>query len=203
MEAGPDTGAPRRARRLYVVRHGETELSAQRSYSGRRDVPLSETGREQARQVGERLRGAGVDAIYSSPLGRAADTARTIAEATGAPLRIDQRLTEVDFGPLEGLDREGARERFGEAYQAWREDPMGSPMPGTEPLVEALERARKVTTEAVADCRCPVLVGHQGILRLVLVALGQIEPDDYFDTRLQEAEPIEIASPTVAPTAGE
>jgi len=53
--------------------------------------------------------------------------------------------------------------------------------------------------EAVAQCRSPVLVGHQGILRLVLVALGRIEADDYFDTRLREAEPIEIASPTVAP----
>lgn len=199
MDAGPDTGSPRGARRLYVVRHGATELSAQRAYSGRRDVSLTETGRQQARQVGERLRGAGVDAIYSSPLRRAADTARAIAEATGAPLRIDQGLIEVDFGPLEGLDREGARERFGESYQAWREDPMGSPMPDTEPLVEALQRARDVTAEAVAGCRCPVLVGHQGILRLVLVALGRIEPDDYFDTRLQEAEPIEISSPAVAP----
>ncbi len=202
MEAGPDTGSPHHARRLYVVRHGETELSTQRAYSGRRDVPLTDTGCGQARRVGERLRGAGVDAIYSSPLSRAADTARAIAEATGAPLRIDQRLTEVDFGPLEGLDREGARERFGEAYQSWREDPMGSPMPGTEPLAEALERARNVTTEAVARCRCPVLVGHQGILRLVLVALGRIEPDAYFSTRLQEAEPIEITAPTVAPAAG-
>ncbi|MDQ3886717.1 MAG: histidine phosphatase family protein [Actinomycetota bacterium] len=202
MEARPDTGIPRPARRLYVVRHGETEMSTQRSYSGRREIPLTETGREQARRVGERLRDAGVDAIYSSPLSRAADTARAIAEATGAPLRIDQRLTEVDYGPLEGLDREGARERFGDAYQAWREDPMGSPMPGTEPLVEALERARNVTAEAVAECQCPVLVGHQGILRLVLVALGRIEADDYFNTRLQEAEPIEITSPVVAPVRG-
>ncbi len=184
------------------MRHGETELSTQRSYSGRREIPLTETGRKQARRVGERLRDAGVDAIYSSPLGRAADTARAIAEATGAPLRIDQRLTEVDYGPLEGLDREGARQRFGDAYQAWREDPMGSPMPGTEPLVEALERARNVTAEAVANCQCPILVGHQGILRLVLVALGRIEADDYFNTRLQEAEPLEITSPVVTPAGG-
>ena len=56
-------------------------------------MPLTETGREQARQVGERLRGADVDVIYSSPLGRAADTAQAIAEMTGAPLRIDQRLS--------------------------------------------------------------------------------------------------------------
>ena len=186
------------AARLFVVRHGETAESARRSYSGRRDVPLTDHGREQARRAGERLRDVGVDAIYSSPLSRAADTAGLIAEATGAPVRVDERLTEVDYGPLEGLDRESARERFGESFEAWREDPMGSPMPGTEPLPKALERARSATGEAIAAARCPVIVGHQGILRLVLAALGRIEPDDYFKTRLDEAETIEIAGPAVA-----
>lgn len=195
------TRAAGRARRLYLVRHGETELSARRSYSGHREVPLTGTGREQARRVGERLRGGGVDAVYSSPLGRATDTARAIAAATGAPLRIDKRLIEVDYGPLEGLDREGARERFGEAYQAWREDPMGTPLPGMEPLTSVLERARNATAAAVAACRCPVIVGHQGVLRLVLVALGRLEPDDYFTARLQEAEPVEIVSPSLGPAA--
>jgi broad specificity phosphatase PhoE len=199
VEARPDAAPQRRARRLYVVRHGETERSAQKEYSGRRELPLTERGREQAREVGERLRGAGVDAIYSSPLSRAADTARAIADATGAPLKIDERLTEVDYGPLEGLDRESALERFGERFQAWRDDPMGSPMPGTEPLTDALERARSALAEAIEAAECPVIVGHQGILRLVLIALGEVEPDDYFNTRLQEAEAVEIASPALAP----
>lgn len=188
-----------RTGRLYLVRHGETELSARRSYSGRREVPLTGTGREQARGAGERLRDAGVDTVYSSPLGRATETARAIVAATGAPLLLDERLTEVDYGPLEGLDREEARERFGAAYDAWREDPRGAPLAGTEPLTAALERARAVTADAVAGWRCPVLVGHQGILRLVLVALGRLDPDAYFTTQLREAEPIEISSPAVIP----
>ncbi len=191
-------GLERVAVQLYVVRHGQTTESARRSYSGRRDVPLTEHGRDQARRAGERLRDAGVDAIHSSPLSRAADTARLIGEATGAPVRVDERLTEVDYGPLEGLEREGARERFGESYQAWRKDPMGSPMPGIEPLPKALERARSATAEVIGAAHSPVIVGHQGILRLVLAALGRIEPDDYFKTRLDEAEPIEIAGPAVA-----
>ncbi len=164
-------------------------------------MSLTERGYEQARRVGERLRGAGVDGIYSSPLSRAADTAQAIAELTGAPLMIDERLIEVDYGPLEGFDRESARERFGEPFEAWRDDPMGSPLPGTEPLPEALERARSATSDAVGACLCPVVVGHQGILRLVLASLGRIDPDDYFSTRLEEAEPLEIASPAVVPPA--
>ena len=185
------------AARLFLVRHGQTAESARRAYSGRRDVPLTEHGREQARSAGERLRDAGVDAIYSSPLGRAVDTARLIGEVTGAPVTVDERLIEVGYGPLEGLDRQDARERFGSLYQKWREDPMGSPVPGGEPLPKALERARSATSEAIAAARCPVIVGHQGILRLVLAALGRIQPDDYFETRLEEADPIEIGEPAV------
>jgi len=192
-----DAGRARGAERLYLVRHGETELSSEHAYSGRRDVPLTERGRAQAREAGERLRGAGVDAIYSSPLGRAVDTARAIEELTGAPLKIDDRLVEIDYGPLEGFDRERAREHFGAPFQEWRDDPLGSPLPGTEPLADALERARAATAEAVAACRVPVIVGHQGILRLVLAALGEIEPVDYFKTRLDEADPLEIVSPAV------
>jgi broad specificity phosphatase PhoE len=66
-----------------------------------------------------------------------------------------------------------------------------------EPLPAALDRARAATADAIAAHDCPVLVGHQGILRLVLVGLGVIEPGDYFTTRLDEAQPIEIADPAV------
>ena len=193
-----DPGIARRAERLYLVRHGRTQLSARGAYSGRRDAPLTEEGREQARQVAERLQGTGVDAVYSSPLSRAADTARAIAEATGAPLLVDERLTEVDYGPIEGFDRQTARERFSEAFQAWRDDPFGAPLAGMEPLPEAFARARDATSEAIATARCPVIVGHQGILRLVLVALGGIDASEYFTTRFEEAAPLLIDSPSVA-----
>ena len=192
--AGPVEG---RAGRVYLVRHGETDSSARHAYSGRAEIPLTETGREQARRAGERLAVAGLDVVYSSPLSRAADTAREIARAAGAPVKIDERLTEVDYGAIEGLDRDSARERFGVRFDSWRADPFGSPLPGMEPLDEALERASSVTSEALAAFECPALVGHQAILRLVLVALGRVEPSAYFSTRLQEAEAMEIVTPAV------
>ena len=186
-----------RARRLHVVRHGETESSARHAYSGQADIPLTDTGREQARLAAERLSGAGVDGIVSSPLVRASDTARAIAEATGAEVEIDQRLIEVDYGPLEGLDRDKAKDQFGAPFTAWREDPFGSPIEGMETLHDALERARAATADALATYEHPVLVAHQGILRLVLVALGQVEPDEYFHTRLTEADPLEVEAPEI------
>jgi probable phosphoglycerate mutase len=182
---------------VTLVRHGETERSKVSAYSGQSDVPLTDTGRRQARETARRLAGAGVDAVVTSPLVRARDTAREIADATGAPLIVEPRLIEVDYGPFEGLDRDAAAAKLGDAFVRWREDPWGSPVPGMEPLTDALERARAATADALARFEHPVLVGHQGILRIVMVALGEIAPADYFHTRLREADPVVVDSPAV------
>jgi probable phosphoglycerate mutase len=187
------------ARTVVLVRHGQTESSLRLAYSGRADVALTPAGREQARRVAARLAGAGIDGVFTSPLSRARDTAQAIADATGAPLTVDERLTEVDYGDFEGLDRAAASARFGAAFDDWRADPFGSPVPGMEPLAEALQRARAATADALAACERPVIVGHQGILRIVLVALGELEPDAYFSLRLHEADPVVVQAPAVAP----
>lgn len=194
----PLTAGEPRALRVTLVRHGQTERSARSAYSGRLDVPLTEAGREQARAVAARLADDGVDAVVTSPLARARDTAAAIAAAANVALTVDERLTEIDYGPFEGLDREQARERIGAAFGAWREDPFGAPVAGMEPLDEALERARAATADALGAHRHPVLVGHQGILRIVLVALGEIAPGEYFGTRLAEADPLTIERPALA-----
>jgi broad specificity phosphatase PhoE len=185
------------ARTVTLVRHGQTESSARMAYSGRAEIALTDTGREQALRCAAALAGAGIDAVRSSPLVRARDTAQAIADTTGAPLSIDERLVEIDYGPFEGLDRAGARERFGQAFDDWRADPFGSPVPGMETLPAALARASAATAEALRDFAHPVLVGHQGILRIVLIALGELAPQDYFSRRLQEAEPVTIARPAI------
>ncbi len=187
------------AHTLTLVRHGQTASSARSAYSGQSDIPLTELGREQAVRAAEQLGGAGIDAVISSPLIRARDTAQAIAVATGAPLTIDDRLIEVDYGPFENLDRAGARERLGAPFEAWRDDPFGAPVPGMEPLADALRRARAGTAAALAAHAHPVIVGHQGILRIVLVALGELAPADYFSKRLNEAEPLIVHAPSIAP----
>lgn len=185
------------ARVVTLVRHGQTESSITSTYSGLLDVPLTDTGREQARQTAQQLAGAGIDAVITSPLRRARDTAQAIAGAAGVPLTVDERLTEVDYGPIEGLDRDGAQAKLGQTFADYRADPFGAPVPGMEPLADALQRARAATADALAAHEHPVLVGHQGILRIVLVALGQIAPGDYFQTRLHEAQPVVVRDPAV------
>ncbi|MEE3311642.1 MAG: histidine phosphatase family protein, partial [Acutalibacteraceae bacterium] len=89
---------------IYIVRHGQTQLNRKSVLQGRSDHPLNDVGREQAKSVGDAFRDAGIvfDKVYSSPLGRAVETAELIAG--DAPIEVEEALIEMDYGPYEGTD---------------------------------------------------------------------------------------------------
>ncbi len=89
---------------ILFARHGQTEWNIQNRLCGRADIPLTDEGRKQAVLLAENLRGEKLDLIISSPLRRAAETGRAVAELCGAPLITDQRLIEMDFGIYDGAD---------------------------------------------------------------------------------------------------
>lgn len=89
---------------IYVIRHGQTALNSAHALQGRSDAPLNETGEAQARGAGRVLaeRGIVFSHVFSSPLQRALQTAELVAP--GVPVRVDERLIEMDYGPYEGTD---------------------------------------------------------------------------------------------------
>lgn len=146
---------------LYLVRHGETDWNAARRIQGRTDIPLNETGREQARRAGELLARRRWDAIYASPLGRAHETATIIA----ARLGIDEvtsvdALVERDYGDAEGMVFEEIQARY----------PDGVAVPGQETRDEVA--ARIVPALLALAARHPgerlMIVSHGGAIRAVL-----------------------------------
>lgn len=183
---------PTMPRLLHLLRHGETARSIRGAYTSADDIPLTAEGERQAVAAADRLRSAGIDLVVTSPLQRARATADQVARATGAPLEVDERIVEVGYGPLEGLNRPEAEERLGEQYLRWRAQPFGGELPGMELLQDALRRAQAATADALARADRPVLVAHQGTLRLVLIALGRIEPGDYFRLQIPTAEPMPV-----------
>ena len=174
--------------RLYLVRHGATQLTAEGRFSGSVGVDLSDEGRWQAKQLGERLRGEGITAAYCSPLSRAADTARIIGAECGlTPLDRDG-LREISHGHWEGLTRREVEERFAAEYAAWEEDPFTFAPEGGESGVSVLARALPairdiVTTHAGERV---VVVSHKATVRLVLSSLLGFDARGYRD-RLDQA----------------
>jgi ribonuclease H / adenosylcobalamin/alpha-ribazole phosphatase len=122
-----------------LLRHGQTAMSVEKRYSGRSDVPLTETGLRQAAAAAKRLAGAGISAIVSSPLQRAVQTAREVAAVTGVGVTTDEGFRETDFGVWEGLTFAEVRERWPAELTTWLADPAVPP-PGGESFAAVSER---------------------------------------------------------------
>ncbi|GLY68227.1 bifunctional RNase H/acid phosphatase [Amycolatopsis taiwanensis] len=176
------SGAQGRPTRMLLVRHGQTELSIDRRYSGRGDVALTEHGREQAAALAKRLAAlpglaAGGEAalIVSSPLTRARQTAQEIADAIGGRVETHQGLLETDFGAWEGLTFADAARQDPELHARWIRDTSVA-APGGESFDVVYDRVRGVRADLVAAHagRTIVVVSHvtpiKSFLRLGLDA---------------------------------
>jgi broad specificity phosphatase PhoE/ribonuclease HI len=170
------TGARGTATRLLLLRHGQTELSVQRRYSGRGNPALTELGRRQveaaARYLAQR---GGIAAVISSPLQRAYETAAAAAQALGLDATTDNDLIETDFGAWEGLTFTEAAERDPELHRRWLRDTSVEP-PGGESFDDVMARvcrARERITEQYQGTTV-LVVSHvtpiKTLLRLALDA---------------------------------
>ncbi|POX47567.1 histidine phosphatase family protein [Streptomyces sp. Ru71] len=158
---------------FVLVRHGETPWHADNRYAGRTDVPLTEHGHKQAAALGGWAAGQRLDAVLCSPLSRSRLTAEPAAAALGLPLRVDERLYEVDFGRGDGLTRAEMAERFPAELAAFLTDPVAHHLPGGEDPAAAARRGvaclREVAGE-LPDGRV-LVVAHSTLVRLMLCAL--------------------------------
>ncbi len=169
------TGATGTPTRFLLLRHGQTELSGERRYSGRGDVPLTDVGRQQAKAAATRLSHLEFAAVLSSPLGRARQTAAEVAEAAGRTVEVHDGLVETDFGAWEGLTFLEAAERDPELHRRWLGDPSVAP-PGGESFDTVHARVRATRDELVGRYagETVVLVSHvtpiKSLLRIGLDA---------------------------------
>ena len=145
------TGARGAPTRLLLLRHGQTELSAQRRYSGRGNPALTDLGRRQANAAAKYLaeRG-GIAAVYTSPLQRANDTAAMAAKALGVDVVVDDDLIETDFGEWEGLTFGEAAEHDPELHRRWLRDTSVAP-PGGESFDTVNERVQRARERMIAE----------------------------------------------------
>ncbi len=155
---------------LYLVRHGETDWNREHRIQGRTDIPLNDTGRQQARETAALLARREWDAVIASPLARAFETASIIAAELGLPEPTPlPAVVERNYGEAEGMDYLTLDTQF----------PEGTVVPGRETHEEVAARALPALLEVARQHpdSAVIVVAHGGVIRSVLQA---VEPDVSF-----------------------
>lgn len=169
--------------RVYMVRHGATQLSAEDRFAGAVDVELSEEGKFQAGRLAERLADDQISVVYCSPLTRTIQTATILASPRNVPVIQRDGLREIHHGHWEGMRRSDVESQFPDEYAAWEEDPFTFAPQGGEAGVNVIARALPVIREIVLEHRGDniLVVSHKATLRLLISSLLGFDARGYRD----------------------
>ncbi|CAG0995388.1 alpha-ribazole phosphatase [Myxococcaceae bacterium] len=163
-------------RRLVLLRHGESTADSAHRFLGSSDPDLSAAGREQMQIAAARLRGEGCDVVAASPLRRAWQSARVVAN--GRSIRLVDAFRERHLGRWEGLTREEAAASDPVRFEDWRSDPRGFEFPGGEPAAEFSARVERGLRElASSPGHSALVVTHSCVIREIAALLAQAPLD--------------------------
>ncbi len=166
---------------LHLIRHGETDWNVERRCQGFSDSELNATGRRQAALVARCLSDKKIDAIYSSTLKRALETARIIARYHDAHVQAVDDLRELNQGEFEGLRLTELVEQHSTFLEQWFRDPADLRLPGGESLREMQNRAW-AALEAIVERHAEgnvVVVGHNLCNLALLCRTMKLELNDF------------------------
>ncbi len=157
--------------KFILVRHGQSKANECGYLVGKTEAPLSSLGERQAKAVSEYiLKKYKVDIIYSSPLSRACNTVKGVADALDLPIITENELREFDFGEWEGLTHEEIKNNFDDGYSKWASDPGMFTPPGGEAMAHLQSRVvEKLKEIGRKEDGKTVLVGsHSSVIRALL-----------------------------------
>ncbi len=171
--------------RFILVRHGQTEWNREERFRGRADLFLNETGLRQAFAAALHIKGWPIAAIYSSPLKRALETAKIIANQLSLPVKPLDGLIDIDFGSLQGLSAEEATEQDSELYDLWLESPHQVRFPRGESLADVRQRVLAAVDGIAAEHgeQTMVLVSHLVVCRVLLCAMLGLDNSNFWQVR--------------------
>lgn len=187
--------------KVFIVRHGQSEWNVEGRRQGQLDSPLTDSGRCSAQAVGSILSKLDADALFSSPLGRAWQTAQIIDALLGLGVQSEPGLSEIDHGELAGLtDDEIVRsnpgllaERRSRLYD-WR-------FPGGESYSDGdIRAAAALRRIEAAPARRPVLVTHEMIARMLLRNLLGLDSEDALGRSFAQGAVHQVILPNISST---
>jgi broad specificity phosphatase PhoE len=156
--------------KLFFARHGQTAWNTNGLFQGQADIPLDETGQRQAAALAKRMAQYPLQAVYTSNLQRAWETASAIALFQDCPLVGDRSLVEINLGEWQGLTRAEILEHDPQRLQAWDADRLHNSPPGGETLIELAERVRAGLSRILEKHNegSVMIVSHAGPLKVML-----------------------------------
>lgn len=172
---------------IFLARHGESDWNVEKRFQGHSDRPLTERGRKQAHALADLVASEKIDAVYTSPLSRAQETAEIVAVRAGLEPVALPELREVDTGSWSGLSRADVEARFPEGFSRWRSGGSGWEDGETyEQMAERVIGALRTIAEDHPDGRV-LVISHGGPIRAIHAAAEGVAIDDY--RRLKPVEP--------------
>ena len=184
---------------LILVRHGQSEWNLKNLFTGWKNPELTEQGIKEARSAGQRLKAAGIKptVYYTSALRRAQHTLDLILEELGVVnvvITRDQALNERDYGDLAGLNKDDARQKWGEEQVLiWRRS-YDVPPPGGESLKDTAARTLpyydKHILPQVEAGETVLVAAHGNSLRSMVMAIEKLTPDEILKRELATGEPV-------------
>ena len=136
---------------IYLVRHAEASGNIERRFQGHFDGVVTPTGEKPLAYLSERFKGIHLDAVYSSPLSRARQTAQAVDAYAQLPIHTDPRLMEINGGEFEGQFFDDLPKLFPVEFNQWATDPVHFRAPGGESMLHVYERMRTVIEEIVCN----------------------------------------------------
>lgn len=159
--------------RVYLIRHGETDWNTNGRWQGVLPIDLNDTGREQARRLASVLQHEEIEAIYTSDLSRAEETARIVGNMLGIIPSADVRLRELDIGVFQGLTLDEIKQLYPQHYAAFMNEPITYVLPEGESrrILQARVIAAWNEYTSRSDVRRIVIVTHGGAVKMLLSSL--------------------------------
>ncbi len=168
---------------FYFVRHGETVWNVENKICGATDIELTELGHKQAIETGHKILDQGIkaDEILTSPLVRAAETARHISEITGITLKVEPRLIEQNFGRYESTARDGLEFHEQKKHMANR-------FTTGESMMQVAQRIYNLIDDIKIDDKTYILVAHNGIVRIVESYFREMDNEEFSSFGVKNCE---------------
>lgn len=169
--------------RIYLTRHGETKWNLEGRCQGWKNSDLTEKGAADAKRLGARLKLVDFDCVYSSPLGRAVETAECIVGDKGTSIVLKDELREINFGVWEGMTFSEIEKMYPEQFKnIWNQPHLYEPV-GGERIPDLIERVKELLNELISDSTKEniMIVTHAFVMKAIVSIIKGYSLEEFWN----------------------